>query len=201
MPMICYASRTGSRRNLSALRARGWRLIVSATGVWRTEGFPYAIDNGAWTVFQQNRPFDEAAFKGIVDALWRDADWTVLPDIVGGGAVSLMFSLSWADRVPGKQMLAVQDGMTNEDVRELINCDRGIFVGGSTTFKLSTMAMWAELAHDRDAICHVGRVNSVTRMHQCIAANVDSVDGTSASRFSATTAKLDNASRQTAFSF
>ena len=29
-PMIAYASRTGTRRNLAALRAAGWRLLVSA---------------------------------------------------------------------------------------------------------------------------------------------------------------------------
>lgn len=45
--MIGYASRTGTRRNLDALRAAGWRLMVSARGALRTEGFPYALDNGA----------------------------------------------------------------------------------------------------------------------------------------------------------
>jgi hypothetical protein len=40
--IIPYASRTGTRRNLDALRERGWRLLVSASGVLRTEGFRYA---------------------------------------------------------------------------------------------------------------------------------------------------------------
>lgn len=44
--MIPYTSRTGTRSTLRALRADGWHLLVSATGVHRTEGFPYAIDNG-----------------------------------------------------------------------------------------------------------------------------------------------------------
>lgn len=39
--MLGYASRTGTRRNLAALRAAGWRLLVSATGVHRDEGFPF----------------------------------------------------------------------------------------------------------------------------------------------------------------
>src|SRR3546814_4879783 len=50
--VIAYASRTGTRRNLDALRDAGWRLMVSARGVLRTEGFPYELDNGAWTSFQ-----------------------------------------------------------------------------------------------------------------------------------------------------
>lgn len=41
-PMIPYASRTGTKRNLDAMRANGWGLLVSAKGVLRTEGFPYA---------------------------------------------------------------------------------------------------------------------------------------------------------------
>ncbi len=56
--MIAYASRTGTRRNLAALRDAGWRLMVSARGVLRTEGFPYGLDNGAWTAFQRDEPFD-----------------------------------------------------------------------------------------------------------------------------------------------
>ena len=39
--MIGYASRTGTKRNLDALRAAGWRLLISATGVHRDEGFPF----------------------------------------------------------------------------------------------------------------------------------------------------------------
>jgi hypothetical protein len=41
-PMIAYASRTGTKRNLEAMRQNGWRLLVSAKGVLRTEGFKYA---------------------------------------------------------------------------------------------------------------------------------------------------------------
>lgn len=40
-PMVSYASRTGTRRNLAAMRGAGWRLLVSAAGVLRTEGFEH----------------------------------------------------------------------------------------------------------------------------------------------------------------
>jgi hypothetical protein len=63
--MIGYASRTGTRRNLAALRAAGWRLLLSPTGVLRTEGFRYALDNGAWTAHQQGTEFDELAAAGL----------------------------------------------------------------------------------------------------------------------------------------
>ncbi|MHC5194673.1 hypothetical protein ACYSUW_13060 [Pseudomonas frederiksbergensis] len=45
-PMIAYASRTGTKRNLEAMRQNGWRLLVSAKGVLRTEGFKYVSTMG-----------------------------------------------------------------------------------------------------------------------------------------------------------
>ena len=58
--MIGYASRTGTKRNLAALRDAGWRLLVSAAG--RCEplrghaaSFAYALDNGAWSAFDARR--------------------------------------------------------------------------------------------------------------------------------------------------
>lgn len=83
--LIPYASRTGTRRNLDALRARGWHLLVSATGVLRTEGFPYAIDNGAWTAHNKGRPIDLRLFWLALVLLGASAEWVALPDIVGGG--------------------------------------------------------------------------------------------------------------------
>lgn len=53
-----YASRTGTKRNLGALRAHHWGLLVSATGVWRTEGFEiWVAENGQWTERDTPGPF------------------------------------------------------------------------------------------------------------------------------------------------
>lgn len=98
--MIAYASRTGTRRNLDALRAAGWRLLVSAKGVLRTEGFArYGLDNGAWTAFQRGEPFDDNAFLAAVEQLGESADFVVVPDIVRGGHDSLRFSFRWLERL------------------------------------------------------------------------------------------------------
>lgn len=197
--MIAYASRTGTKRNLDALRAAGWRLLVSAKGVWRTEGFRYALDNGAWTAFQQGVAFDEDAFRGLLDALGEGADWIVLPDIVEGGMASLDYSLSWLDRVPGHRLLAVQDGMTAVDVRNLLGPKVGLFVGGSTEWKLRTMRQWGSLARDVGCYLHVGRVNSKKRIALCAEAGAHSFDGTSATRFSKTIPSLTAATNQSTF--
>lgn len=197
--MISYASRTGTRRNLDALRASGWRLLVSAAGVLRHEGFPYALDNGAWSAYTQGRPFDEAAFNRALRLMGARADWTVIPDIVAGGAASLDLSLRWMRQVLDESprgMIAVQDGMTPGDVASFIGPRVGVFVGGSTTWKLENMAAWAALARSKGAWCHVGRVNTVRRIGQVIACGAHSFDGTSATKFVVTIPKLTHARDQ-----
>jgi len=196
--MIGYASRTGTRRNLQGLAAAGWRILVSAKGVLRTEGFPYALDNGAWWSFVNGQPFDETAFARAYELLGADADFVVLPDIVAGGVRSLEFSLRWLQRLGRGPLflLAVQDGMTREMIKPLIGAGLGIFVGGSTEWKIDTMKDWGDLARESGAWCHVGRVNSARRIRICHAAGVTSFDGSGPSRFSAVLPGLDHARRQ-----
>lgn len=197
--MVAYASRTGTRSNLDALRAHGWRLLVSATGVHRNEGFPYMLDNGAWTAFQKGVPFDSDLFCELLDSLGAGADFVVLPDIVEGGLRSLDMSLAWADFVRAynpRIAIPVQDGMAPEHVADLLSPDVGVFVGGSTDFKLSTMPMWARLARSKGSFCHVGRVNSMSRIRLCALAGVHSFDGTNATIFSKNLPKLDRARRK-----
>lgn len=197
--MTPYASRTGTRRNLAALRRAGWHLLISATGVWRTEGFPYALDNGAWTAFQQGTRFDGVRFMVLLRRFGADADWCVVPDIVAGGMRSLQFSMTWlpyVQRFTSLPLLAVQDGMSPADIAPHVGENVGIFVGGSTKWKLETLPQWGELAKARRCYLHVGRVNSARRIFACAAHGVDSFDGTSATRFAVTLPKLDNARRQ-----
>ena len=202
--MIAYASRTGTRRNLEALRESGWRLLVSAAGVMRHEGFPYALDNGAWSAFTQGVAWDERAFTRALTMLGRGADWAVLPDIVAGGPASLDLSLRWMRRVLDEApiaLIAVQDGLQTEDVRPFLGARVGVFVGGSTAWKLATLHAWGQLAQAVSAWCHVGRVNTARRIALCSAAGATSFDGSSATRFSKNVPRLDHARRQTAWGF
>lgn len=86
--------------------------------------------------------------------------------------------------------------MSLADVAAFISPSVGIFIGGSTEWKLETMAMWGDLATSFGAWCHVGRVNSVRRIRKCALAGATSFDGTSASRYSVSLRKLDDAARQ-----
>lgn len=198
--MIAYASLTGSSRNLRALRAHGWRLMVAPTSHGRPPAdFGYALDNGAWTAHRRGEPFDEPAFAEAYEQLGAGADFTVLPDIVAGGRPSLDFSMGWLARIGGGArplMLAVQDGMTPEVIAPLVGPQLGIFIGGSTEWKLATARTWGLLAIERAAWCHMGRVNSIRRIGVCLGAGVHSFDGSSASRFAVNVPMLDGARRQ-----
>lgn len=196
--MIAYASRTGTRRNLEALRSAGWRLLISARGVLSHEGFPYAIDNGAWTAHQNQEPFDVAAFEKALEWGGDKADWVVLPDIVAGGMDSLKMSMSWAKRISGTcpMLLAVQDGIEPEDVESMVGPDLGIAVGGTTEWKELSIPRWGRLAQKKGAYLHVLRVNTCRRIDICRDAGVDSFDGSSVSRFAVNLPRLDRARRQ-----
>lgn len=205
-PMIAYASRTGTKRNLDAMRQNGWRLLVSAKGVLRTEGFKYCLDNGAWSAFTSGQPFDDYAFQKAFELLGEAADFVVVPDIVCGGLASLEFSLKWLDRLqgsPAKLLIATQNGIKPDDVREYLSPAVGLFVGGDTSWKLKSVHSWSVLARRRNCHLHVGRVNSAKRIDLCARAGAHSVDGTSASMYSkvvpALTAALDNSERQADF--
>lgn len=192
-----YASRTGTRRNLAVMRECGWRLLVNATGVWRNEGFPYAIDNGAWTAHQHGKPFDGARFSGLVAAMGRDADWIVLPDVVENSLATAAITEEWVDRLVGFRLLAaIQDGAESRVLDRLVDHVHGFFLGGSTGYKLDSMDRWGAWCRERDKHFHVGRVNTPRRIRACAWAGADSCDGTSASMFSKSTARLTFANRQ-----
>ncbi|MDG9857934.1 hypothetical protein N5C93_29635 [Pseudomonas nitroreducens] len=83
--------------------------------------------------------------------------------------------------------------MTPDDVRDLLSPAVGIFLGGSTEWKLQTMEAWGVLARRRNCYFHVGRVNSARRIAMCSAAGASSFDGTSVTRFANTLPRLDAA--------
>ncbi len=201
--MIGYASRTGTRRNLDALRAAGWHLLVSASGVHRTEGFRFAIDNGAWTAHAKREPWDLDAFRRCLERFCDVEprapypEFIVAPDIVAGGlssfARSVTYLLDLERYIRCPILIPVQDGMTPELMRPWLDEWVGIFVGGSTAWKLATLPAWGRLARETDCYLHVGRVNSAKRIRLCADAGAHSFDGTAASRFALALPRLEAA--------
>jgi hypothetical protein len=168
--------------------------MVSAAGVLRHEGFPYALDNGAWSAFQQGRPFDVDQFVKALDLMGVGADFVVVPDSVEDREETLKMAETWLPRLDDyghRRLLAVQDGMTGECVAPWLGPDVGIFVGGSTGWKERTMAEWGRVARRRGCWLHVGRVNTRRRLALCKFAGADSFDGSGPSKFDATRAQLN----------
>jgi hypothetical protein len=197
--MIAYASATGNRKNLDALRGAAWRLFLAPHDRHRSSGLRYAIDNGAWHNWKKNLPFDDAGFRSLVETHAGAADFVVIPDKVAAGNESLEFSRLWVGSMPRGRMLllVVQDGMTAADVGAFVRNYRcGIFLGGSTEWKLKTMYGWGMLAHGLGCYYHIGRVNSAKRIRLAAEAAAHSFDGTSASMYSVKLPILDTARKQ-----
>ena len=206
--MMPYATYTGTRRNLDAMRAHGWRLLVTPDTHARNgrtrprwvDGTPagFGLDNGAWGSHRRGEPFNVPAFERTVSEVGTSADWLILPDIVGGGLESLRVSMEWAPRLHGvcPLLVAVQDGMTPADVAPLVGPGLGVALGGSTEWKEGTLAAWGALARRCGAYFHVLRVNTCRRIDLCRDAGAHSFDGTSVTRFVKTLPLLDGARRQ-----
>lgn len=200
--MIYYASRTGTGRNLKALKEAGFGLLVSRCGVWRTEGFRYIIDPGTWSDYQTGSEFDGEAFERLVDLLGAGADFIILPDIVAGGLRSLDLSVKWLRRWDNRRselpllLIAVQDGMRPADVEHLVGPNVGIFLGGSTKWKLETMVMWGVWCAERGIHYHAARINTLQRFHLAHDAGALSADGSSGTRFAKTIPLLIRGQRQ-----
>lgn len=197
-----YATYTGTRRNLAEMAKRGIRLVVGPDQL-RTmprrspPPLSWLLDNGAWGCHTQGKDFDSDAFRRALDRFGDGADFIALPDIVGGGLRSLEMSLGWLDEVAafGDVVIPVQDGMEVGDVRPHLRPGVGVFIGGTTEWKLSTMRQWGALGQEAGVHVHCGRVNSAKRIQMCIDAGVTSSDGTSPSLYAVTSERLDRASR------
>lgn len=203
--MILYASHTTTKRNLAALRANGWRLLVTPFSYGGPMDFAYCLDNGAWRAHQQGTPFDEDAFRGLLSKYGAGADFILLPDHVGGGWWSFRFSMQWLEecREFGAPLLVpVQDGMTPELVDETCAAEGiGFAIGGTTAWKESVLCSpdWADLATRH--YCHVLRVNTRPRYRQSVLFGARSIDGSSPSRWSVNAGILPAESRRTLLPF
>lgn len=143
---------------------------------------PWFFDNGAFVDHLRGTAFN-------VDA-WRDElrcvadhdvlpDFAVVPDVVAGGLTSLAFSLEHLRtvRLFGlRPYLVAQDGMTEADLVGPLRRFDGLFVGGSTKWKMATAARWCDFAHEQGKPCHVGRVGTGRRVRWAREIGADSID-------------------------
>lgn len=182
-----YASRTGTKRNLEALAAAGWGLLVSAYGVHRDEGFgDIMLDPGTWST-RSGEKWDEQRFVDLLDAFGRKSAQTIAPDVVAGGRASIDLSLAWLPALVAlgrPVLLAAQDGLSPDDLRPYLhNPQIGIAVGGSTRWKWRTLSHWCALARETGCRLHVLRANSARMVRWASACGATSFDGSGPSKF------------------
>jgi hypothetical protein len=172
----------------------------------RDEGFAeLCLDNGAWKCREELTPEARlaawerdyrAAFESLVAEFGARARFTIVPDVVAGGMLSLDHSRSWLSRLPGLRLVPVQDGMTPALVEPLLGPSVGVFVGGSTEWKWASLPAWADLARRSGCWLHVGRAGSGRMVERCGLAGANSFDTSEPSRYLCKLAGLDNARRQ-----
>jgi len=146
-------------------------------GPWKW--LPYALDNGAFSAYVGQTPFDAPAWRDLL--VWAATSgvrpsWALVPDVVTDPAATIA---AWAQykgeaqaALPGVPLaFAVQDGHEPKDVP----CDAEvIFIGGSTDWKRQNIRRFCA-SFPR---VHVGRINTYKWLRYCADAGAESCDGT-----------------------
>ena len=177
--MKVYVGQTRSRALIAELTALGIGEITQRHEV-PPRRTPWTLDNGAFGDWRAQRPFDAQQFRGALARARNlsQPDFVVVPDRVAQGRDSLALSLDWRDECAdvAPPYLVVQDGMTEDDVVEVLESFDGLFVGGTLPWKLLTGAAWVRLAHAQGRRCHVGRVGTAKRVAWAKRIGADSID-------------------------
>jgi len=187
--MIYYAAHPSTtKETIDELSRWPWRWMISP---WTPKppwgGMPdrrFAIDNGAYGFHLRNLPFDDAKFLKILDKYGHLSDFVCIPDKVGDADETFRLFDEWHARLSDyKCLFVVQDGMAEAQVEALLPLVEGIFIGGTTEWKLKTIPQWSDFAKRNNKTIHVGRVNTIKRIKFCRLHGVDSIDGSGVSRF------------------
>ena len=142
----------------------------------------WAADNDCFQGF--DRPAYEAMLKR-----WRGAVpgplWVAAPDVVADSAATLANFEKWEPLLHDQGYpvaLVLQDGQQNRPIPWAYL--EGVFLGGSTSIKLSDDAgRLCQEARRRGKWVHMGRVNSRARMEVAARFGCHSVDGSGFSRW------------------
>lgn len=158
------------------------QLLTPLTGFrLRNSARPWAIDNGAFA------GFSEEAFISRLNRQAHDKQnckFVTAPDVVASARRTLELFARWHARLGGWPVaLAMQDGQ--EDLPIPWDDIQAIFVGGSTSWKMSQHAVHCiRAAQALGKWVHVGRINDPARFEYFEKLNVDSCDGSGIAQYS-----------------
>jgi hypothetical protein len=181
--MKVYIGQTKSRKWLRKPSELGFGEMTCRPALM-PKRLPFALDNGAYSDWVHHRVFDESAFVEHVELVMLAGfrpDFIVVPDIVAAGLESLRFSLEWLPRLKPlvgniPLYLAVQNGMTEQDIWPHLGSIQGLFVGGTDPWKKATVGSWVQLAHENGLLCHMGRAGTFGKVSLALEVGVDSID-------------------------
>lgn len=186
-----YATSTTTLKNVDGLKNIGWGLLITPDRPETHSFKDYAIDNGAWSAYSKGVSWNkiyEKRFRLICDVYGEKSNFIVCPDIVAGGYKSLDLSLKYLDYLTiygTKVLIPVQDGIEPcSELYSVLSSKIGLFVGGTTNWKLNNLRTWSWVSEKTNSYLHVARVNSCKRMALCAALKINSFDGTKLSRYS-----------------
>lgn len=140
-------------------------------------GMKWALDNGQ---FSGKVPLENLPVKMETMKAYRSTClFVVSPDAIGDAKSTIALYPEWRDVIRSYGFLVAfvgQDGLENYGLPDDIDA---FFIGGSTKWKLSKAAReLAQEAKRRGKWLHMGRVNSLARIHYAESIGCDSVDGT-----------------------
>ena len=159
-------------------REHGWGRVFITKRPTPYPGEPWAFDNGAFRDYSAGKDFNAGAFLRRLEIAYDVGEplFAVLPDIIQGGEASLEFSLDWLVKLPPwPWYLAVQDGMGEGSVEQVIGNVDGLFLGGSDKFK-ATAGRWRALAHKHSKRFHYGRAGTPRKIIHALSMLSDSAD-------------------------
>jgi hypothetical protein len=184
-PVIGYIGDTRSHELVARIKKELIPQMIQRGRLNGRRSKRWAFDNGAYSDWVNGKPFRESKWRKDIDAILRlptrsQPDFAVLPDIVAGGKKSLDSSLGYLEEYGNclAWYLAVQDGMVPGDIPDSPWLS-GIFVGGTTAWKLRTIPMWVATANSLGYLVHVGRCGSMRRIRLCRESGVASIDSCS----------------------
>jgi hypothetical protein len=153
----------------------------SSLGLIATTPKRFGVDNDAFT------QFDPPAFRRLLARLSGHPRclFVAAPDVVADAAATAERFLLWQPLIKAEGLpvaLVLQDGQEKLGVPwDQVDA---LFVGGSTEFKLGSVAAGiAREAKARGLWLHFGRVNSNQRIRYAYETGADSVDGSGYSRW------------------
>lgn len=177
--MRLFVGSTRSRSFCTMLEQKNIGRVSSPESVCPPyHGEKWIADNGAFSAYLKGKQLDEDRYMSFIEKVsefYPKPCFAVVPDIVADGDRSLEYSLEWitSGRLPKdfRWYLAVQDGMSFEQVKESKQYFDGIFIGGTLRFKAHASS-WKGIGLP----VHFGRAGVHDRIHFAYRSGCDSCD-------------------------